>query len=604
MFRPSVRPLRHHLFQLTLLGLVPLAIFAALALAYAAQAHRAELERSTIDLSRAVASAVQSEFDGTLMSLAGLSRSSDLATGNIAAFHERAQRLMEIQPEWLAITLSDATGRMVFSSSYPFPAPSLEPADIDSLEAAVRTGEPLIGKATRGPNGRAAVAVRYPVADGAGKLRYVLSAAITPERLLSILLRQRVPDGWVIAILDHELQIFARSSRHADFLLRPATPGLMAMARSAAAEGTGVSLSQEGAQVVTGFSRTPEFGWTVAVGAPTTPLATFFTPTLALYMVGAVGSMLICVVLAMRLARRISTDIGGAADAAAVLGEGQPIDPASSRIAEIDRLGRALRDAGRRLHAAQSAQSAALDQAREAGRAKDEFLAMLGHELRNPLAPMVSAMYLLDARADPSSLRERTILRRQLDHMRRLVDDLLDVARLTRGKVQIQPRPMDLARELAAILDDLRQAQAPAASPIVLESDGEQAWVLGDARRLSQVFTNLLSNALRHGAGKPIRLRLEQLAERVRVTVEDDGEGMSRQTLGRIFEPFYQSPSRPDQPRGGLGLGLAVVKSIVEAHGGAVSAHSAGVGQGSRFEVVLPAVRHQDVADAIAAGAG
>lgn len=573
--------------KLALLGLAPLAVLAGLAIYFAAQAHRAELARSTLDLSRAVASVVQSEFDGALMTLASLARAPELQAGDLPAFHQRARRLMELQTEWTAITLADTEGRVLLGTNRPFRPEPIEPREAASLQRVLRTGQPVIGKVVPDSRGEPSVAVRYPVVMG-DRLEYVLTAALTPERLVAMLERQRVPDRWVIAILDHDLRIFARSKAQAQYALREATPGLRRLAESGRSEGNGLTPSQEGPLVVTGFSRTPEAGWLVAVGAPTTPLAGGFTPTVALYLAGALGSLLICALLALRAARRISADIRQVADTAASLGEGRRAPVMASPIVEIDRLGRALREASDRLHAAQAAQSAALEQAQDASRAKDDFLAMLGHELRNPLAPMVAAMYLLDARSDPASARERTILRRQMHHLRRLVDDLLDVARIARGEIDVQPEALELVTELAAVVDDVRQAH-PDAPEIHFERGVVQAWVHADSRRLAQVFTNLLTNAIRYGAGRPIRVAIGRAGDdTVRVSVADEGQGMSAQTLLHVFEPFYQAPQNPGRPQGGLGLGLAIVRSIVAAHGGTVEAQSAGPDQGSRFEVVLP----------------
>ncbi|MBL0421758.1 sensor histidine kinase [Ramlibacter sp. AW1] len=587
------RTLRWHLFRLTLIGLVPLAVFAALALLQAARGQRAELARSTLDLARAVASAVQAELDGTVMTLASLSRSSDLQAGDISAFYQRTQRLMELQPEWTSMVLADSQGRVLFRTSLPLERGPVAPVDRDSLASTLESARPTVGQAMRGPRGHVTVAVRYPVLRD-GRTDFVLTAVLRPDRLLDILRRQQVPENWVIAILDARLRIFARSQAQEQFALREATPELQALASAGRRDGTGISRNQEGARVVTGFSRTPEFDWLVAVGAPSPPLAQLLSPTVGLYFAGAVGSLLICALLALRAARRISADIQRVSDSAARLGEGRPagpLEPAGSRIVEIEQLARALDDASQRLHAAQAAQATALQQAQEAGRAKDEFLAILGHELRNPLAPMVSAMYLLDARSTRETERERGILRRQMDHLRSLVDDLLDVARLTRGKVTIEHQPVELVRELSAVLEDVRQASDSDTDTdaIRFEPEEAQAWVRGDSRRLAQVFTNLLTNALRHGQGQPVTVSLRMAGSQVHVRVQDSGEGMEAQTLAHVFEPFYQSHLAPGRQRVGLGLGLAIVRSLVEAHGGTVSAHSAGPGQGARFDVLLPA---------------
>lgn len=586
MADPSASPLRKHLVRLAVLGLVPLAVLAALAIAITTQAHRAEVTRSTLNLSRAVAGTVYAELDATVATLANLSRATELQEGDIPGFYERARKLTEVHAEWTAITLADPQGRVLFRTSLPLAGGPFGPVDSESLLSVLESKRPTVGHASRGVRGQVAVPVRFPVLQG-GRLAYVLTAVVKPDRLLAMLERQRVPEGWVVGVLDSSLRIFARSRAHQDHVLRQATPGLARLVGAGRQEGGGLLTDQEGTVVVTGFSRTPQYGWVVAVGAPAAPLVSLFTPTMALYVGGAVGSLLICAWLALRVARRMAADIRDVTDAAADLGAGRPLNVGASHIEEIQRLGRALIDASTRLRTAQDAQRDALQQAQEAVRAKDAFLAMLSHELRNPLAPMVSAMYLLDQRSDASSARERAVLRRQMEHLRRLVDDLLDVARINRGSVDLQLEPTELVQELRAVVEDLQQAQPAARSGIRLHAEVEQAWLQADAKRLAQVFTNLLANALRHGQGRPITLAVTATDDRVRVQVRDLGDGMAPHTLERVFEPFYQSEDTSAQP-GGLGLGLAIVQSIVEGHGGTVTAHSEGLGHGSRFDVDLP----------------
>jgi CheY-like chemotaxis protein len=222
----------------------------------------------------------------------------------------------------------------------------------------------------------------------------------------------------------------------------------------------------------------------------------------------------------------------------------------------------------------------ALDSQCEASRAKDEFLAVLGHELRNPLSPIVAALDLMDMRDEPANRRERDIMRRQVRHLKRLVDDLLDVSRISSGKLQLELGAVnlaELAREAAAALpgQDI-EVEAPPA-----------VWVRGDESRLAQVLNNLLSNAMRFGSAAT-RVSLAVVDGRAVLAVADQGIGMEPALLARVFEPFYQAPQPLARRTGGLGLGLAIVKRIVELHGGEVSAASEGPGRGSRFEVILP----------------
>jgi PAS domain S-box-containing protein len=233
------------------------------------------------------------------------------------------------------------------------------------------------------------------------------------------------------------------------------------------------------------------------------------------------------------------------------------------------------------------------DQLRDADRRKDEFLAVLSHELRNPLAPMKSSLYILE-RATPGGEQARralAVMARQVDHLARLVDDLLDVTRITRGKVQLHRDRVDLVEVVLRTVEDHRAVFA--ADGVALEATvpTRPSWVDGDPARLAQIVSNLLQNAVKFSRlGGRVTLTLEQAEDRVRLCVRDCGVGIAPALLERIFEPFTQVDETLDHSRGGLGLGLALVKGLVELHGGTVCARSEGTGCGAEFIVSLPLV--------------
>jgi PAS domain S-box-containing protein len=225
--------------------------------------------------------------------------------------------------------------------------------------------------------------------------------------------------------------------------------------------------------------------------------------------------------------------------------------------------------------------------AEQANQAKDEFLAMLGHELRNPLAPIVTALQLMRLRGDVGSAKEQQVIERQVNHVMRLVDDLLDVSRIARGKVELRLRLLDLrdvvarAIELASPLIEQRQHR------LVVDLSPGAVTVDGDEARLVQVFGNLLTNAARYTpAGGEITVMMRAVGGSAVVAVRDDGMGIDAATLPRIFDLFVQGERGAE--RGGLGLGLTLARSLVALHRGTVEAVSAGRGQGSTFTVRLP----------------
>ena len=239
---------------------------------------------------------------------------------------------------------------------------------------------------------------------------------------------------------------------------------------------------------------------------------------------------------------------------------------------------------------AEAALRALNEQLQDADRRKDEFIAVLSHELRNPLAPIRMSLHLLDGDPPPEQARRaRAVIERQVQHMSRLVEDLLDVTRISRGKITLRRERIDLnvlAREEA---EDARHLFAAAGSILQIEIGSGRLEVDADPTRLAQIIDNLLTNAAKFGArGGTTLLAIESSPTHATIRVRDDGVGMSPQTLAELFQPFVQAAQTIDRTRGGLGLGLALVRGLVEMHGGTVTATSAGEGQGAELIVVLP----------------
>jgi len=228
---------------------------------------------------------------------------------------------------------------------------------------------------------------------------------------------------------------------------------------------------------------------------------------------------------------------------------------------------------------------------REEGRRKDDFLAALSHELRNPLAPIRNSLAIL-SRAGPGDERARNaqaVIDRQVTHLTRIVDDLLDATRIARAKIRLQLERLDLASVVARSMEDYRQTFEKQGIGFEARLDSEPLWVDGDNTRLAQVLSNLLSNAAKFTTrGGKVEVSLLRNGGQAVVKVRDSGVGFDSEMLRRLFDPFAQAPQSLDRSLGGLGLGLALVKGLVELHGGAVAATSAGSGQGAEFSVTLP----------------
>jgi signal transduction histidine kinase/ActR/RegA family two-component response regulator len=233
------------------------------------------------------------------------------------------------------------------------------------------------------------------------------------------------------------------------------------------------------------------------------------------------------------------------------------------------------------------------DELRAANRQKDQFLAMLAHELRNPLAPIMTAAQLLKVGSlDPKSVANASeIIARQAAHMTDLVNDLLDVSRVTRGLVTLDKEELDLNVIVSAAVEQVRPLIDARRHSLTLQLSGRSAHVMGDRTRLVQVISNILNNAAKYTSpGGRLTLSVNVEDERVHVAVRDNGVGIAPDILPYIFDLFTQAERTPDRSQGGLGIGLALVKSLVALHGGSVHAASDGLGQGSEFRICLPRV--------------
>jgi signal transduction histidine kinase/ActR/RegA family two-component response regulator len=229
----------------------------------------------------------------------------------------------------------------------------------------------------------------------------------------------------------------------------------------------------------------------------------------------------------------------------------------------------------------------------EANRRKSEFLNMLSHELRNPLAPIRNGLYIL-SRAPPGSepaRRAQAIIGRQVSNLTHLVDDLLDMTRINRGKVQLRRERLELNELTQRMVEDYRSVFVESDVQLEVQTAPRDIWVNGDPTRLAQVIGNLLQNAAKFtppGGRTTVSVDTDPASDRAVVHVEDTGPGISPELLPRLFEPFTQADASLDRAKGGLGLGLALVRSLVEMHGGSVGAASSGRGKGACLTITLP----------------
>jgi signal transduction histidine kinase/CheY-like chemotaxis protein len=587
--------------------LLPTLVFVVALLSLLSGREHAEAERRLGYRARVLGEMLDGEVLATQRALDALASSPSLDDPpDLAAFHTTARRVRATQPSWVEVILFDAERRPRVNTGFRW-GDGLPPVvESDSLTRAIAMRRPESGDLGRGVMGRWAVPIRVPVFRG-GALRYVLTAVVRPdafERVVSI--GGRNVDGSFRVLLDRRGRLVARTD--AAGRAGAAADPLLLRRIAAAPEGRYLG-PHEGVESYVGFRRAPVTGWEVAVVVPRAavdgPVRRARAPLLAI----GVALLVVSAAGAFVLGRRLARAIASAADGADALARGLDPSVIRSPIRELARLGESLERSSALLRARERERDelfkrteAARAEAADASRAKDEFLAMLGHELRNPLAPIATALHLMRTRGGGDG-RERAVIERQVQHLSRLVDDLLDVSRLTAGRVTLELR--------LVALDEVVARAVETAGPLLeqrrhrLTVDVPPGLVVrGDATRLTQVVANLLTNAAKYtDPDGDLRVRAAREGDSVVLRVSDNGMGIGPALLPRVFDSFAQAHQAVDRAHGGLGLGLAIVRSLVALHGGAVEARSDGDGRGSEFIVRLPAADAAGEAEAPAEAA-
>jgi signal transduction histidine kinase/CheY-like chemotaxis protein len=586
--------------------LLPQLAFCIVVVTQLAKYQKEASERRFIQAAHDMALAVDRELASTSHALQALSRSQNLEAGNMKAFYEEARRVRETQPAWTSVVLYQTDGSTVFSTYYPYGTTLEHVNDSDSLNRVVETRKPVVGSLVdRGPNTMLAFPVRVPIMFD-GKLRYVLSATIEPPAMAEIVNGQRFgTDEFTRTLVDAHSTVVARTRSSQEYVGRQATASFTANIR-AIEIGIYRDGAADGHPAYVAFSRAPISDWTAAVVVPTETIDGAARRSILGVVAAGVALLIISAAGAFVFSRRVSNQISAAAAAADTLAAGGYPDVAPSNVSEVERLSQALRSAAdllaqrdrERDESLANAQTARA-QAEAANRTKDQFLAMLGHELRNPLGPIRNGAHLLTTlpSGHPELPGVLESIERQVVHMTRLIDDLLDTSRVARGKIVLQVQRLDVCSLLAQVASDFAHEFDNAAVTLSYQSPDYPVFVEADPTRLAQCVGNLLHNALKFTpSGGHVRLTLVAAVEEgAHVSVGDNGAGIDPALLPQLFEPFAQGPQALDRSQGGLGLGLALVKGLVEAHGGFVQAYSDGPGKGSVFTISLPVVGFEPI---------
>jgi len=590
---------RAYLALMALAVLVPIVMFSAIALSMLLQAERDAVLRGLQETARATALGVDRELSVSEARARTLATSLSLVHGDMRAFHERASLVNKDGTSWTV--LFDESGRQLVNTRVPYGTPLPQRSHPEYGQQVLESGVMRVSDLLTGVIARDLVlAIDVPVT--VGKQRYLLGQAFLASELEAALRKGEIPPHYIIGIFDRNGISLARSHRAEEMVGKPVRKELFE-ASLRTPEGVVQHETRDGIRVYDAYTHSALSGWTIAAGIPVDVLEASARRAVMVASLGLLAAVLCALALALFFSRRMATSIDNAARSAAALGQGEAPQPFSSGVLELDRLHEALVAAGRILRRERDTRERAEHEravllaseqkarrlAESENRAKDEFLAMLSHELRNPLAAISNSIALLEHPkvTGETAARARAIIKRQSHHLGRIVDDLLDLGRLMNGKVALVRQRLDLAASVRECVQGMQVTGRAGRHDLSVRA--EQALIEADPTRVEQIISNLIGNALKYTpAGGCIAVDVHSAGHSAVLTVRDNGIGIPPELLDRVFDVFVQGGGSLDRAQGGLGIGLALVRQLVLLHHGEVEAASDGDGMGSTFTVRLP----------------
>jgi signal transduction histidine kinase len=580
---------------------LPLALCAAVALLTLLHKEERQAIARALEANRQTATAVQVTLNRSFAVLAAVAQSPLLDSDNLGPYTEVLGRILPLMPGWHSMLIAWPDGRLAARVGSKPGGTYAGPAEPVSFNRMLEQPGPIVGQLGKGPSGVWAIPLRVPVMRN-GKVRYVLTAPLLPDSIAEVLTLPRLPTGWTVVVFDNNGRRIARTPSAGFEVGGPVSPQLAALALADGNEGSGVTHTVDGKEVYTAYLRLPDIGWTVATGIPTEEVTATVTKAVMLYGGGLALSLVFASLAAWVAARRISAPMRELRNAALAVGRAEIPPPTDTRITEIHEVATALMQSAKALKTSQQAHGDALASLAtahqgliEADRRKDEFIATLAHELRNPLVPVGQAAALLRSPAASTVEKDRNlaVIERQVGHMKRLLDDLLDVSRMSVGHMALRLERLELGEVLRDALGFITARAQDKGLQVRPTLPTAPVYVEGDGLRLQQLFVNLLDNAVKYTpAGGHLHLVLRRLDTRVEIDVVDNGIGLAPEHLGAIFRMFSRVAT-PGLEAGGLGVGLALARRLAELHQGELRVSSPGLGQGSCFTVTLALARDQ-----------
>lgn len=582
--------LRTQLLGLVVAAVLPILFFACSLIAFLAYQQKKSIEQNLRSTTRALAYAVDEQITSITSSLQMLAQVEDFNKSNFPDLHRRLKRYVKAQEGWLSISLAYPDGSQLINTYYDTITEEHNWAGQPFFEKVLATGKPTIsGYRITKVSKKESVAVAVPIKRG-GEIEYILVASIYAKSLNNLLKEQRLPPSWVGAIIDNNSTIVARSRGNEKYAGMKTTKKFSQLVQDLN-EDIFEDVNLEGHKTYGVYSRSRTTGWIIVLGIP---MANSQFPAWRIFWIvvgGGTALLLISMSLATYYGIKISKPIFALAHGAKSLGRGEVVIPVESGVREISEVSEALVEASLERNRSEETTKGLYEKAQQAVELRDTFLSVASHELKTPLTSLKLQFQLLERvvgkNEHVSSESLKVPFNRVLDQVRRLtllVDDLLDVSRIAANRMELHFERVDLTNLIEDIAQQFESDSQKSGSKIILKLEPaiEGIW---DRGRLEQIFTNLVSNAIKYGDGKPIEISLQKNNSSVKIDFVDHGIGIAKENQQRIFERFERAVG--ERSISGLGLGLWIVQRILDRLGGSIHVQSQS-GEGSTFTVMLP----------------
>jgi signal transduction histidine kinase len=594
---------RTYLIAMAAVILIPVVLFSAVGLNMLLEREREARFELLEETARATALAIDLEMANSAGALRVLANTDFVRNDDFASLYELMERANRTVDTWTVVF--NYEGDVLVNTLVPFGTPFPD-ANYDWVAPLIDNRQSSVSSLRTGVVSKVpVVSVNVPASTSSGK-QYLISQIYRADRFAKLLRIEEIAPDWTVTLFDSEGIIIARNAEGGDFVGKPVSSELY-NASMHHAKGRVRHVTQGNEEVYSVFTDTRNSNWTLSIGVPVERVEAAVRRATLLATLALVLTFVLATLAIFFLARRLTCALEDTVEAAHMLGQGRIPDIKPSHVKEVDVLQAAIRDAGNALmeentariklenerEALLASEQQARKQAEDQNKHKDNFLAMLGHELRNPLAPIaaaadvLSALYAHDERITQTS----AIVTRQTEHMRELIEDLLDISRIAKGLLELDKRELDARQIVSTAVEQVRPMMAARRHSLRTDMPDQAVLLLGDKKRLVQVLANLLNNAAKYTPdGGLITLEMTLDEEHVAIKVADNGVGMPPELVQRAFDMFEQAERSSDRSEGGLGIGLALVKNLVHLHGGHVSVHSAGPGCGTTFTICLPRI--------------